>query len=246
MTTNAVQSVMPQLKALRADEVKTPAIPVEVYVQEALDLQKWALNDKTQLLAVGLDETLFDALKIRSEACREIQSEWAKVFKSTEEAEREWSVRGKAGFELRDRLLQAFRYAFRNRPDLLVNVATIAEGNSNDDMIQDLSDLAILGKANAELLKAIKLPVALLDEANDTAGRLAMMLAGAKASQAATPEQLDLRNRTYTYLKLAVDEVRTCGKYVFHGNDERLRGYRSEFIRKYNNKAQKEKSKDTN
>lgn len=244
MTSNALQTLMPELMAMKPEEVKTPAIPVEVYVQEALDLKVWAADDKAQLMAAGLSEAQIDSLALRSEACREAQSQWAKVFKSAEMAEQEWAADGAAGYQLRDRMLQAFRYAFRKSPELLSRVALIAEGSTNDDMIQDLSDLAVLGKANLPLLQAIRLPATLLDEAEKNAARLGELLAGARAAQAATPDQLDLRNRSYTFLKEAVDEVRACGKYVFASNEHRLKGYRSEFVRKYNLKLQKGKTED--
>lgn len=45
-----------------------------------------------------------------------------------------------------------------------------------------------------------------------------------------------MRNRAYIYLKQAVDEIRDCGKYTFACNPERLKGYRSEYLRKYRKK----------
>jgi len=43
-----------------------------------------------------------------------------------------------------------------------------------------------------------------------------------------------LRDQTYTYLKEAVDEIRDCGKYVFHDNKNRIKGYTSAHYRKAN------------
>ena len=41
-----------------------------------------------------------------------------------------------------------------------------------------------------------------------------------------------MRDKAYTYLKEAVDEIRAGGKYVFWKNEKRLKGYRSEYHRR--------------
>ncbi|WP_171973151.1 hypothetical protein [Saccharicrinis aurantiacus] len=41
-----------------------------------------------------------------------------------------------------------------------------------------------------------------------------------------------IRDQMYTLLKRYVDEIRSCGKYLFWRNSDRLRGYSSEYKRK--------------
>ena len=41
-----------------------------------------------------------------------------------------------------------------------------------------------------------------------------------------------MRDKAYTHLKQAVDEVRECGHYVFWRNEARLKGYSSRYFRK--------------
>ena len=41
-----------------------------------------------------------------------------------------------------------------------------------------------------------------------------------------------MRDKAYTHLKQAVDEVRECGQYVFWRNEARLKGYSSRYFRK--------------
>ena len=242
MSTTDLNSVMDSLMAIPTEEVKIPNIPVSVYIQEAEDQKVWADDDKQVLISHGLKWSFAENLPVLAGALREAQSLWARVFKSQEEAEKTWIEKAPKAFEMRDALVSAFRYAFRKNNDLLTNVAAIADGYSREDMIQDLNDLAVLGRENNPLLKSIKFDLTLLDTAATTADEMAGLLAGAKSESDADSKELDLRNRAYTKLKEAVDEVRECGKYAFAGNDNRLKGYRSEFLHKQN--QQKRKNKD--
>jgi len=47
------------------------------------------------------------------------------------------------------------------------------------------------------------------------------------------------RDKAYTYLKQAMDEIRRVGQYIFWRNDELQRGYTSKYIRKHS-KSKKE------
>ena len=240
MSKNDYDSVIAELSAITPEDVKNPSIPVSVYIQEAEDLKVWAEEDKAVLIKHGLDWKFVQAIPIRAGALREAQSLWNKVFRSQEEAEKEWLEKAPGAFELRDSLLSAFRYAFRKDEALLAKVALVAEGATREDMIQDLNDLAVLGKDNLPLLQAIKMEPAKLTLAATTSDEMAELLAGAKSETGSVPEKLEIRNKAYTYLKEAVDEVRACGKYAFAGDKSRLKGYRSEFIRKYNTKSSSE------
>jgi hypothetical protein len=114
------------------------------------------------------------------------------------------------------RLLHSFRYAFRNRPDLLERVSDIAEGSAHADMIQDLNDLAVLGRENAGLLSAIKLEAAALDEASNIAEEMANLFAASTAGREDNSAARIIGDKAFTYLKQAVDEVTALqNKYVF-------------------------------
>lgn len=233
---NDLEQVMDALLAIPKDEVKKPNIPVSIYVQEAVNLAVWSNEDKENLINVGLDSTLIDDLKIRAGACRDAQSNWVKDYKAMKEAEREWLKKAPDAFKLRDRLIDDFRYAYRKDDSVLSKVAIIADGTSREDMLQDLNDLSVLGKANIAPLEAVKFDLSKLDLAAETVNEMSNLLASAKGENGAS-EQLDIRNRSYTYLKQAVDELRAAGKYVFAEDESRFIGYRSEFLKKYRSKA---------
>ena len=40
-----------------------------------------------------------------------------------------------------------------------------------------------------------------------------------------------VRNKSYTYLKQAIDEIREAGKYVFWKDKQRLKGYHIQYFK---------------
>jgi hypothetical protein len=103
-------------------------------------------------------------------------------------------------------------------------------------MIQDLYNLAILGKNNPEPLKAIGFDMSMLDEALQVSDEMADLLARANGEKRSDHMSKLIRDKAYTHLKEAVDEVRDCGKYLFWRNEERYKGYCSAYMRRLNNK----------
>ena len=140
------QAKIAEIEAIADDQVKSPTMPVDVFLQEVENTVKWVQDDKDKLIAAGLDWTLVDDMPIRAGALREAQSLWYKERFSREEAQKEWNEKSPDAYDLRDTLLHTFRFAFRNEADLTSRVAIISEGSGNADMIQDLNDLALLGK----------------------------------------------------------------------------------------------------
>ena len=126
-------------------------------------------------------------------------------------------------------MLHAFRFAYRKDPLLLSRVSAVADGSGHADMIQDLNDLAVLGKANTEALTAIGFDLAQLDAAATAADEMADLLATANGEKAEQNESKTIRDKACTHLKELVDEVREAGKYLFWRTPYRYRGYVSQY-----------------
>lgn len=215
----------------------TPNIPVDVALQESEDLWVWCMADKTKLTAAGLNWSLVEDLPARTGACRYIQSQWQKDYKSLEEAQKEWKLKSPEAYAMRDELLHHFFYAYYNSPDLYAKTQKIAEGNSHADMVQDLSDLAALGKAYPQPLQAISLDLFVLNQAEALSDEMAALLAKVNGNKLEDNKLRILRDKAYTFMKTAVDEIRRCGQYVFWRDEMRSKGYISQFLKKTKVKA---------
>jgi hypothetical protein len=220
------------ISTIEASQIKTPHhIPVAVYIQEANTLYHWALADKEALTAAGLSWELVEDIPLRCEALIKAQASWQTQRNTGKKGSQEWNKRSPLAYDLRNRLLHDFRFAFRDHPDLVKTVSAISKGESHADMIQDLSDLSVLGKENPQLLEAINFDISLLDEAAQTASEMAALLAEVNSSRQEHSEAKKFRDQAYTHLKEAVDETREYGQYVFRKNEERFIGYRSSYIK---------------
>lgn len=245
MTSTAdFNELLSEIQAIRPENVLTPNIPIDVFVQEAENLYHWSKGDEQALTKVGLNWQLAVSLPVRAGACREAQSLWNIERNTRQEAEQAWKDEAPAAFAFRDQLIHDFRFAYRKFDSLLSRVDEIAQGDTNSDMVQDLNDLSLLGKTNPEPLMGINFEMPLLDTASDLADRMGDLLGATNGERKEDSEAMLVRDKAYTYLKQAVDEIRECGKFAFWRTPERLKGYFSEHWQKANaakNNAEKAK-----
>lgn len=229
-----------QLLAIPAENVKVPAIPIDVFLQETENMITWAQPDLQELIPLGITMDFLSGMGVGAGACRETQSLWMKEYRGKQEAQIDWLAESPLAYELRDELLHSFRFAYRNDAYLLSRVADIADGTGHADMIQDLNDLAVLGRSNPAPLTAIGFDLTKLDTAAQKAASLAELLALANGEREQGSAAKDLRDRAYTHLKEQADQLRAAGKYAFWKNPDRLKGYTSDYW-----KSKKKKSTET-
>jgi len=225
------------IEAISREEAKEPTMPIGQYMYEADKLYTHSLKDKDSLVAVGLDVSIIDAIPQRNQALRYAQSIWAEDHDVRSQTDIEWSTLRKQGEELRAILLHTFKFAYRNDENMKTRLKRIEEGSGNADNIQDLHDLAILGKENVAPLVVVDLDVNLLDTAADLAVNMSKKLAEANVNREQLNELKLTRDKAFTHLKRAVDEVRDHGKFAFWRNDNKLKGYKSEYYARKHQKA---------
>jgi len=240
-TKEAFEKEKDAIEAISSEEAKEPTMPIGQYMYEADKLYTHSIKDKDSLVAVGLDALIIDAIPQRNQALRYAQSIWAEDYDELSQSAIEWNELRPQGEELKAVLLHTFRFAYRNDANMQARINRIAEGSGNADTIQDLHDLAILGKENSAPLIAVNYDVTTLDAAADLAVKMSRSLAEAKDNREQINELKITRDKAFTHLKRAVDEVRNYGKFAFWRNDDKLKGYRSEY---YARKHQKAKASD--
>ena len=228
---------LPIITAIAKKDTKSPSMPVKIYLQEAETLHEWSQNDEEELMSARLDWDLATDIPVRAGALRHADAVWYQQRFTQAHAVAQWDTQSDEGYDLRDILLHDFRHAYEDDAGLLNRVSGIAEGYGHADMIHDLSQLAVLGRAHIEPLLAIGFDRVKLDRAATLADRLAGMLAKAEVDRASGAASLLVRDQAYTHLKEAVDMVRKKGQYVFWRNEDRLRGYASEYHRKAASKS---------
>jgi hypothetical protein len=221
------------IKGITDDQLKaTGAIPIGIYIQEAEFLYTWCQDDKDELIASGLDWTAVEDLPVRCGALRHAEATWTRERFSREQAEKLWLVESPKGYDLRNVIAHHFYYAFRDDISLIGRVNAILENNTHSGMIQGLYELSVLGGPNQELLTKIGFDLTLLDQAAQKADDLSPIYAAATRDREDFSSVKKIRDQAFTHLKEAVDLARQCGQYVFWRNDVRLKGYRSNYLRR--------------
>ena len=123
-------------------------------------------------------------------------------------------------------------------------VNKVKKGDSNADLVQDLSDLSVFGQRHSNLLEMCNFDINLIETLRFKTSECGQTLAKWNNTRKSTAKSGITRNKAYTYLKCAVDEVREIGKYTFRDNPAKQIGYTSEQMR-YNN-ARREKKTNNN
>jgi len=233
-STSDYNELLSKIQSIPSDKALKPTMPVDVYLQEAENLYTWCLDDQDALVGTGLDVTLINELPVRAGACREAQSLWVKNRKMRNHTSLEWKSCLSEATDLRSLLLHSFRYAFRAHDDLLAAIGGIAKSNSRSAIVQDLNDLSVLGNSNLDLLKAIRMDTSLLETASLKSYQMGDMAGFINSARRRKSEAKIIRNKAFSYLKEAIDNIRHCGKYVFWHNPDRKNGYTSNFLKNKN------------
>ncbi|BDD08748.1 hypothetical protein FUAX_11800 [Fulvitalea axinellae] len=237
------EALKAQLEALSAEEVRPPVIPVDVAVQEAENLYQVAKEDAEALATAGITAELIESLPVRIDALRYVQGLWTKDYGSRTDSEAEWKEVSVQAYALRDELLHTFRFAFRKQPAERSLVSKISKGSGHADLIQDLMDLSVLGKAHPEALAKVGFDATKLDTAEELSNTAGTLLGEVNEIRGSSwKPSKDIRDRANSYLKMAVDEIRETGKFVFWKNEDKERRYTSDFYRKKRVKAQEAKT----
>ncbi|MGM0377757.1 MAG: hypothetical protein ACQEQ0_13365 [Bacteroidota bacterium] len=211
-------------RALNAENVKKPYMPLKEFFVDTESLVVSAREDKEKLMGAGLPETIFSELEELNNAAIYSESLWAQRREDQEKALREWKEKSPAAYKLRDYLLNAARYAFRKDEGKLKTVSYIAEGRTHADMIQDLSDLAVLGNQNLEAFEKIGVDASHFEQAARLSEEMLDIRARVNGEDDKN-EEVDLRNRFFTLTKEKADEIRDCARFVFFDNPEKLENF---------------------
>ncbi len=220
---------MPALEALSSGEVIAPTMPVATYLQEAEDLCVWMGDDRVALESVGQSPVMMDSLPVRIGALRELESAWMVARHNKDKAQAAYEEMSREAFSAFISLVRHARYAFRNHPRLQGQLPRTTGWVSDTNRIQDINDLAVLCRAHMGLLAESGFNLTLVDSLGTLSDDLANQKAMARSERAGGRGSKVMRDRAFTHLKKAVDEIRAAGRFLFWDDATRLQGYKSAY-----------------
>ncbi|MBI9069178.1 MAG: hypothetical protein JEZ09_17915 [Salinivirgaceae bacterium] len=226
-----IADLMALIQGIEKSKVLAPDMPMDVFINEAGQLYDTADKDRAQLTARGLPEASIDNLPTVIDLCRTAQSDWFNDRYDKQAAEQEWTEKSPTAYELRNDLIAEFEYAFKDDAQLLARLSEIRDGASHADMVQDLSDLAVMGNKHLDLLETTFFDSSLLTKADEEAKAMGILLARATGERTDTSAQKLFRDQAYTYLRQQVDAIRRTGKFVFRKDKDHVQSYQSAYYR---------------
>ncbi|WP_289055176.1 hypothetical protein [Carboxylicivirga marina] len=226
-----LQEMLPEIKAVNKEDIKSCNIPISVFVQEAGNLNERVSLDMAQLLEVGMPPELQQRLGLLRDALFAAEVNWQEQQSEREKALALWKEKSPHLYALRKEILEHLAFAFRKDERLMEQIADIEEGSSHADAIEDLARLAVLGAQNPELVQAINYDAARFDTADAMVSEMSGVLSAANGYLYRDDEGKLIRDKSYTLLKEVVDEIRDYGRFVFRNDPEHVKGYSSKYVR---------------
>ncbi|MBN2527267.1 MAG: hypothetical protein JXR76_12805 [Deltaproteobacteria bacterium] len=206
--------------ALDASRIVHCNIPPEVVVHETSALVRVASEDRDALLLTGIDPEYVDSLAERAAAFKFAVEENSITLNGRPAFDRHWKEAVAKGFELRRYLLKHMRFAYRHMPQLQLALGGIREGRRHHDMVIDLLALWMLYQANPDPLNALtlfdKTAAAEAKVLHETLNRL---MAESRIQPSDGAQTKNIMHRAWTWYKIAADEVKSHGQFLFEGTD---------------------------
>lgn len=238
MNTDSTSLKIAELKSMTGLKSTRPDLPVAVLVQEAHELFEWCKSDREALTLTRLDWKYPEELPLRAEVLLYLQASWAKEHLVRKDCYLKWKAALPQARNLRKELIHILCYALESKPSEYAKVKRCAAGKKNDQLIQSLIDLSVIGKNHQDELKGIMPDNSLLDKA----WQMSFDLGKLQSEVSNTPKEISggqtLRNKAYYHLKEAVEEVRKAGQYVFWKDKEKYKGYVSAFNQRRKQKTE--------
>ncbi len=218
--------------SIKKEDILSPNIPINIFIDEATRLHLCSNRDRDKLINENLDPDLIDSIPSRANALRYLQSLWMKDYDIYKERNEEWIKLKEQGKNLRSVMIHYFKYAYRDNKSIINNVKRIIKSNSNASIIQDLHDLAIIGKEYPNELLKTTFNIDDLDKSINLSIKMGESMAKSKIYSKHSTNSKIIRDRAYTHLKIATDEIRRVGKFTFWRNPEIVHDYASKYFAK--------------
>jgi hypothetical protein len=213
--TPTLESVKAEIAALRrSDFADKLSSSVRDLVSAAKRTRNHAMELREFVLKKSrLDPAVLDAFPHGINALREFEAAWQAV--RARGATVALTAAREKGADLRREAISVLRHFVAKDRDLQIVLDEIAEGDGDDDLVDDLEKLAPLVDEHWDAIAGSEdLP----PERGDAFSKAAAELDDARTDKAPSPEArkaLELRDKAYFYVLEAEREIRACGKHAF-------------------------------
>jgi hypothetical protein len=201
-------------------------------VAEVRRVEQLLGRDSEALLQSDIDPVYVESFSTRVGAFAFAAAAVDAYLSAEKSAKQQWKERKVQGWRLREELMVTYAYVFRKHPRVLETLANIRKGLGNSDMLLDLLGLYILGNQRRQALAAANVDLSVVDSAKSLHGELSALLAATRTDPEEMAEAKLMRNRAWTYVHEALEEVYAAGRFVFRGDPVRRELYLNDYYQR--------------
>jgi hypothetical protein len=227
------EALEPLLRAMPAQEVAPPPIPVEVALKEGAALLAWVEQHpepRARLEAVGVEPSQWADLQRSLGALQRAQALWdqARMTRRSEEQRRA----EQEGYDARAHLSAAIRFHLRRDAQAQAFLRDLQEGDGVADLMADLEALAVFLEQRPDAFARDQTldPKAEAPRLRELAAKILQGTAAISTTEASLG-LLDMRNRAWSHHAQLLDELRAAARYVFRGDTKALSLFTSSYKR---------------
>lgn len=232
-----LQLFLDEIHAVAKDQLVKLNIPMLVVISEADLLAARALIDLDKLSQFKITAERIERLSNLCACCRATYNNFKQY---TDESEEEWKVEYPKGVNLRNELVAICELCFYTDEVLMEKVTAIKAGDTINDTISDLGELAVMARANESLLTEMGFTLDLFITAENMVTSLSTLLANANADRYMASDPKMERDQALTLLDKDVEYIRRCGQFVFRNDPDTIKHYSSQYARLRNSRNYKD------
>jgi hypothetical protein len=226
------QSLLSEINAVTPERLQSPYMPIDAFCADAAAVGEAAVHNRGAFEGIGFDGSHIDSIANRVAALRAAEAEWRNNAHELEEIEIQWREMCQEATELRAFLVHWFRYACRADNKAVSRLREIEQGNTQADLMQDMEELANFGQKHADALAAINFDLTMVAKAGELSHAMTQASATSRRESLEDSQLRLLRDKAYTLLKEAVDEVRVAAKALFWRDETTMALFRSGYTRR--------------
>ncbi|MBN2529643.1 MAG: hypothetical protein JXR76_24855 [Deltaproteobacteria bacterium] len=228
---SAYNACYDEFMAIPADNVTYCTVPTDISTAEARKIGVAAAQDREALISVDVPALAVDSLYTRAMAYTHAVILYETTINGDPVAVALWKALSARGYELQKYFDKYMTRAYRNDANYSHKMDELRKGRGPRDMIMDVGEYVSIAKSNPEPLNRV---TAFDADTIAEAEALFPKLTDAYAKSCVDPKKVaatrDIMNRAWTYYKMAADEVKAGGQFLFEGTD-RYNNYISEYHR---------------
>jgi hypothetical protein len=224
-----VSDITTAVKSIPEKYLLEPNLPIGVFIQESLNIHFVAQDDREILTSRGLNWGIIDELPRRIEYLQKCEMEWWKARFSLSPETKEYFRIMDLAQATSEVLIRAFEFLADNDDNLTTAINNIKKGNDEFELVFDIQALNALCEREKTKLEAIGVAPQTFIDARYCVEHFPMAASLYDMDCSESLAQIN-RNQAYTFLLVAIEEVRRCARHAFWDDKKHLRVYLSEYF----------------